>query len=379
MNQPVGGWQPPADGQAFGQPAQAPMQAQYAPQPGPPGPPGPPGYPQPGVAMQPGPPMQPGMPMPGQQMPPGTGMQAPATVNPFAGMTSGDQSGSARHPFLSGEKEGDSYNGSYRLKVVGLKFLETRAHKMFYIIEAEIQESNQPDRPPGMVCSVFIDLGNRDTGPKHLAGFLASVFGYDPLQLPKDSPVAPWADPSGQAPSWESVAQASIDPSQPLVGRELGCTVVQIKTGQGKPWSLHTWSPIGNFVIPPSVPPLLFPNPVKGGAPAGVAPPPGWGPPPAGAPQVMAGPPPASAIPAQAGYPPQPGYPLQPGYPPQAPPMPPQAAPPAQYPPQAAPVGPPAQYAPQAAPPAQYPPQAAPAGPPAPHTPAGSWGGTPTQ
>lgn len=351
MNQPNGGWQPPQSGQNFGQPAQPPQQQQQYPmqqhQQAPPVAAGtqmPPGMPQPDP--------QQGMPQPGQQM----GMGMPDNSNPFQGMTSGDQSGGARYPFLGSSGKGDdavSFNGDYKLKIVGLKFKRTRqSNKPNYIVEAEIMESNQPERPPGMICSIFIDLGNPDTGFRHLAAFLASVYGYEPTKLPKDSQTAPWNDEAtGHPAEWMATAMRSIQADQPFVGHEVGCHVTQIILGNGKPWSLHTWVPISALTVPPSPPPLLIQKTIapmmgQGGQMAG----------------QMTPQPPPEAINAQP----------QQQYAPQGPP-PLQLPQGQQYAPQGPPQAPPQQ---QGFPQPQQAPQGSPpqGGPPAPPLPTGSWG-----
>lgn len=377
MNQPAGGWQQPPPGQAFGQqaqPPQAPMQqmpqqVQQAPQHQ--------------IQQMPQQQMQ-GMPAPGQQMPPGQQMQMPMGVagagNPFEGMTSGDQSGGARHPYLGGGGKGaESINGDYKLKIVGVKFIKARSSgKPQYIIEVQILESNQAERTVGMTCSIFINLGNRDTGFKHLAAFLASVYGYEPSTLPKDSQLSPWGMP------WMDVAQQSIQPDQPITGQEIGCHVTQIITGDGNPWTLHTFTPAASMVIPPTPPPLLMsgvqapmqqlqqpPMQQQLQQPQSVGQ------------QVYQGPPPANAMyagaPQQQMQPPPQGPPMQ--QIPQGPPMQQQVpqGPPMQ---QQVPQGPPMQQQVPQGPPMQQQPQQLQqqqGAPGVPFTPPGTWGGPPQQ
>ncbi len=321
------GGQPPAQPQ-WGQPAQPPpQQAQPVAQPQPP----------PGAAMV----QQPqGMPVPGaqpQQMPqqqPGFGapQQPNYGANPFAGITSGDPS-AARHPFLE--------DGAYMLKVHAVKFKQSRAGKMLYIIETDVMASNNPMRPVGLRVSSFIDMSNMDTRGRHIAGFTAAIYGVDPESLPKESPNAPWVDQqTGQAMAWSHYAEMSIHDSNPWQGIELGCHVQTVPTNAGGTFSLHTWVPAGKMVIPAAAP-AAAPLPAQTGAPAG------WN----GQQQVLPGGPPAGALPAG---PPQP----PPGGPQAAPPLPPG---PPQGPPQAAP----GQYAPQVG--------APPGGPGGP--PNGQWGG----
>ncbi len=201
--------------------------------------------------------------------------------NPFGDLNSGDQSFGARHPYL---EEGD-----YKLLV---KRCSTRGRsgKSFFVAEVEVLESNVPSRPAGITCSYFVDLSNIDTRGRHMAGFLASVFGVDPGTLKKDSTTTPW---DGR--TWTEYAGWSVSEANPLAGRKVGCRVQEIAKKDGDPFSLHTFSPYETMIIPAvrTVTPKVEPAPadlarmgVGGGAPGFMAPPPmpgaapqGFGPP----------------------------------------------------------------------------------------------------
>jgi hypothetical protein len=197
-------------------------------------------------------------------------------MNPFAGMTSGDQSGFARNPFLGGGENEDPIEGDYKLRLLRVA---TAQRKPLYVIETEILESNQPLRPAGMRCVSMIDLANVDLRGRNIAGFLSAVFGHDPTTLQKDSTVTPW---DGQ--TWGEYAAWSVREDNPLAGREVGCRVQPIKTKAGGDFSLHVWVPMQLMTVPArarqqsfaAVPPPPQP---PGAAPGGFATPGGFTPP----------------------------------------------------------------------------------------------------
>jgi hypothetical protein len=176
---------------------------------------------------------QPPQGQPPQGMPP---QQQNYQNNPFQGLTSGDPS-ATRHPFLK--------DGSYKLALHAVKFVQSRGGKALYIIESDITASNNPLSPVGMRVSSFIDMSNMDTRGRHIASFVTATHGYDPSTLPKDSPNAPWADPqTSQQMPWDYYAMQSVHDTNPWQGREVGVHVQTIKTQAGRDFSLHTWVPI---------------------------------------------------------------------------------------------------------------------------------------
>jgi hypothetical protein len=235
----------------------------------------------------------------GQQMPqqqPGGG-QPNYNQNPFAGITSGDQS-NQRHPFLE--------DGDYKLKISGIKLLNARSGKTHYIIEGDILASNNPLCPPGMRVSCFINMSNKDMASKHCSAFVASVFGHEPASLPKDTPHAPWTDTqTGQQMPWAYYLEMSVSDAQPWVGADAAVNVRTIGTQNGGEFSLHTWHPAATFVIPAMAAPSQHaqqaapPPPQVGGTH-----PSAWG----GQPQQQPQQAPWGAVPpTQPGFPPQGG------------------------------------------------------------------------
>lgn len=174
--------------------------------------------------------------------------------NPFAGMTSGDQTSGTRHPFLGGDK-GEALEGDYKLLV---KRVAVRGRqKPYYIIEVQIEESNQPQRPVGMTCSCFIDLTNTDMRGKNISGFISAVFGVDPTTLEKDSAATPW---DGQ--EWGAYAQWSVAEDNPLAERKIGCRVMTTITKNNTEFSVHNWVPYDMMIVPARVFAQPQPRPV---------------------------------------------------------------------------------------------------------------------
>jgi hypothetical protein len=247
--------------------------------------------------------------------------------NPFSGITSGDQAGGARYPFLGGDK-GDPLNGDYKLNIHQI-VIRGRG-KPNYIVEVDILESNQPQRPPGMRCVCFIDITNADTRGKHLCGLISSIYGYDPLTLPKDSAVAPWTElVNGQQVNvaWADYIQWSCSEQNPFANRKVGCNVRTTETAAGNDFSLHTWIPYDKMIIPAAapitvarpVPQMQQPMQLQGGgfAPPGSAP--GFAPAPQQPGFAPQQPQPSFGPPQQPGFAPQQpqpsfGPPQQPGF-----------------------------------------------------------------
>jgi hypothetical protein len=352
-----GGW-PPNGGMPY-PPQQQPMQQQpqYPQQPLQ----QPQGYPQ--MPMQPQgypqQPMQGGYPAPQMPMPQ---MQQPDyNANPFAGLSPPDPS-MTKYPFL--EPVSAEIAAVYKLQIVKVRHHNSRKGKSLYIIEVDIEASNHPARPAGMRCAAMIDLSQPDTWTQHVIGFLASAHGVQPSTITKGMPKTPW---SGE--DWVTAAAKTVDESNPMAGWRVGCTTSQIITRANKPFTLNSWSPVEETIVPPMA---VLPPPAPAQLPYPQQPP-------------AAGYPPAQAYPqqpmqqpygSQQGYPQQPpaaAYPQQQPYPQQpmqAPQGYPQQPPAAAYPQQ--------QPYPQQPPAAAYPQQPAPQYPPPGGGPGGApWGGPP--
>jgi hypothetical protein len=361
-------WQPPPQNGAWGQ--QLPPAQGTPPQQG--------GYP---------PPQQGGYPPPQGYAPQQGGYPAPQQgygqpnygADPLAGLhlTSGDPTmGGERLPYLEA--------GDHILKIHKIEYKPTRggrgkAAKNFVITTVEIVQTNTPeDHPIGARFTAWLDMSNTDMRGINVAKLLSAANNVDPASIPKDSPVAPWTDASGQQPTWTRLLQEACDPqAQPYRDRYIASHSYSTETQAGGDFTVHDWKPAQGFVIGP--PPVQRPKHEAPPTAAGAWPPSGGG--------WQIGPGPQQPM-----YPPQGGYGQPPGAPGAAPPQqgfggPSQGAPPGGFggpppqqpgfggPPQGAPAGFPQQGAPVQGHPQQNPggpPQGAPPG-----YPTGPWGQPP--
>jgi hypothetical protein len=251
--------------------------------------------------------------------------QHAAGDNPFAGMNSGEQI--RRLPSLGGDEGEGVIEGSYLLEVKAIKLKRNRKNgKWNLILEHLIEQSNQPLRPAGMMCSSFIPLG-MDMSGVNWSAYVAAIHGVQPTALPKNSIVAPWPDAQyGRPLSWDEYGQLATADNNPWAGRKVGCAIMKIQTGAGDDFPRHDWTPAAEMVIPQrqqapappqqafgapqaafTQPPMAIPQQAFG-APPQPAPGAPWGGPQGGAPQA----PPQGfqQAPQQTfGAPPQPGAP----------------------------------------------------------------------
>ena len=329
-----GQWQPPPPQGPWGSQPQQPAPAYpQQPQQPPPGYGAAPGYPQQPQQPPPGYPQQSQQPplgygaAPGYPQQPGYGAPAAPNfeANPFGDMNSGEQIRSL--PFLGTDGvDGPPIEGDYKLNLRLVKYKNLRSGGKAIIVEADILESNQPQRPAGTAASVFLMQG-QDMSGINTTAFIAAVFGVDPVKLPKNSLAAPWVDPrAGRSLTWTEYAMESIRDDNPWKDRKVACSVVATTKKNGDPFSRHDWQPYDTMVIreraapasvaapaypAPATPPVVWGQQPLPGAPApgawgqqpqpgAAAQPPGppplpaqWNQPPAGAVQQQAPAPPA--------------------------------------------------------------------------------------
>ena len=82
--------------------------------------------------------------------------------------------------------------------------------------------------------------------------FIASIFGVDPINLPRNSVVTPWVDPAAGRPlMWEEYLPQAIDQSNPWKGRKLAASVVRTTKKNGEPFGRTDWKPYADMVVAP--------------------------------------------------------------------------------------------------------------------------------
>lgn len=119
--------------------------------------------------------------------------------------------------------------GTYKCKIVAIREHTSRPPKKepFYIIDAEILESDVESRPVGMVCSHMIKV-NQDMGPINIKRFLLASNGLDPQN--KDN-----NDLIGAKETIASVEQKTEE------GRILGLQCYTTETQGGSEFTVHQW------------------------------------------------------------------------------------------------------------------------------------------
>jgi len=118
--------------------------------------------------------------------------------------------------------------GTYRVRVVKCAAISSRTGIPFFIVEAEILESNHPERPPGMVCAQVIKMAT-DMGPINVKRFIAAANGIDPNSNEANEQVN------------EEVCEYAVSDEQPLTGIELGLQCVNTQTQRGTDFTIHHW------------------------------------------------------------------------------------------------------------------------------------------
>ena len=120
--------------------------------------------------------------------------------------------------------------GTYKVRVVKAAAFNSRTGIPYFVAEAEILESNNPDRPAGMVCAQVIKLAT-DMGPINVKRFIAAANGIDPNSQAANEEVN------------EDVCEYAVSDEQPLAGIEMGLQCVLTATQKGGDYTIHHWEP----------------------------------------------------------------------------------------------------------------------------------------
>lgn len=123
--------------------------------------------------------------------------------------------------------------GSYRVRIVKLREVDSRKGDTFYCIDAEMIEVYDTEVPEkmkeGRVYTQMIKW-NDDMGPINCARFLLAANGLDPN------------DKDNKGVIDEDVINESID-TQFCVGQEMDLDCVTITTKKGTDFTEHRWKP----------------------------------------------------------------------------------------------------------------------------------------
>lgn len=129
--------------------------------------------------------------------------------------------------------------GTYKVKLAAVKSIVSRAKDNCFVIEAEILESNVPERQPGTKASQVINM-KHDSAPGNIRSFIAAALNVDFKQVGEDE------------------AELAVSDLQPLSGTEMYLTAVMTTTKKNTPFTLHQWS----FASEPGPKAAVVPGPI---------------------------------------------------------------------------------------------------------------------
>jgi hypothetical protein len=125
--------------------------------------------------------------------------------------------------------------GNYIVRVVDCKANNSRNGDAFFIVEAEVIQTDNPEIRQGLVYAWLCKL-NTDLGPVNVKQFIAVANGIDPKSERANREVT------------QEVCEYVVGKDQPLRGLQLRLQCNEIMTKQGKPFTVHTWGVLENPV-----------------------------------------------------------------------------------------------------------------------------------
>jgi hypothetical protein len=136
--------------------------------------------------------------------------------------------------------------GRYKVKVKKTAAQRSQKNgKNYFIVEAEILESDNPKRKPGSTASQVIDIGNI-MGFPNIKAYLAAANGIDPTDTAAvDEALGTVTDDRGKVTRdlCEEAAEYAVSEDNPLEGTILDLECVEILTKDKRPFTKHIWSP----------------------------------------------------------------------------------------------------------------------------------------
>lgn len=121
--------------------------------------------------------------------------------------------------------------GNYVVTIKKVFTMRSRKKDDLFIVEAVIDQSNVPERPHGSKASWVVNFKN-DAALGNIKGFIAAVNGIDPSD---EKAVNEQVD--------EDTCEYVVGDDNPLEGKQVNLTCVNIKTKAGGDFTLHQWSP----------------------------------------------------------------------------------------------------------------------------------------
>lgn len=112
--------------------------------------------------------------------------------------------------------------GVYQVKIKKVWMQTSRKREDFFMIDAQIIESNNDKRTAGMTCTQMIKM-SLDAALGNVKGFVAAAMGIDPDEVD------------------EEMCEACVEDDNPVADTIMNLEVVDIKTREGGDFSLHKW------------------------------------------------------------------------------------------------------------------------------------------
>jgi len=135
--------------------------------------------------------------------------------------------------------------GHYKVKIKAVKMTKSQAapSQMFFIIETEVLESDNPDISPGSERSQVIDMSNVMALP-NVKAFVAAASGVEPTSETVNEEVEKyWSDLMGEHISFDVLCDRLVSDSNPLEGLEMFLECINIVTKkEKKDFTKHMWS-----------------------------------------------------------------------------------------------------------------------------------------
>lgn len=120
--------------------------------------------------------------------------------------------------------------GRYKVRIDTCKAIVSRNGIAFFVVEATILESNNPERPAGSRCS-WLQKIQTDMGPVNIKKFVGAANGLDPASEEVNREVN------------QDVVEYVVSDDQPLAGTVMPLQCVLTETKAGNPFTIHNWEP----------------------------------------------------------------------------------------------------------------------------------------
>lgn len=108
--------------------------------------------------------------------------------------------------------------GVYLFDIIAVKTLRTRTMKDAFVAEFSVVESSNPQRLPGSSCSWMVTF-DKEPAMGNVKQFLATVLAATMEQIT------------------EAIAEAACSEANPLAGKRVRCSAVEITTKANRPFT----------------------------------------------------------------------------------------------------------------------------------------------